>query len=115
MTITVFAVHKLTKDFAQMIVNLPCEPSKQKKNIVTKNLTGRFSSYATFNLLSFPFRLQTGWSIKTNQFSQYPKPQPLSEREQQIIVSVVKKAEEMDMVEQKRVGYVLTLWLTVIK
>jgi len=49
-------------------------------------------------------RLKTGWSIKTNQFTTYPKPAPLSEQEQQAIVQVIKKAEELDLNEQHRVG-----------
>lgn len=49
-------------------------------------------------------RLKTGWSVKTSQFNTYPKPQPLTEKEQEMIISVVKKAEELDLTEQKRVG-----------
>ncbi|CAL8134646.1 unnamed protein product [Orchesella dallaii] len=54
--------------------------------------------------LALRARLQSGWSLKTNQFNTYPKPQPLTDKEQQMIVNVVKKAEELEIVEQKRVG-----------
>ena len=50
------------------------------------------------------YRLRAGWSVKTNQFNQYPKPQPLTEKEQQAIVSVIQKAEELELNEQHRVG-----------
>jgi len=66
------------------------------------------SSHFTQDVLFSLSRLRTGWSVKTSQFSTYPKPQPLTESEQQIIVSVIKKAEEMDLSEQKRVGLVNT-------
>ncbi|OXA64450.1 Rab effector Noc2 [Folsomia candida] len=54
--------------------------------------------------LALRAKLRTGWSVKTSQFNTYPKPQPLTESEQQMIISVVKKAEELDLNEQKRVG-----------
>ena len=59
----------------------------------------------TRNFLYHP-RLGTGWSVKTNQFQTYPKPAPLTEKEQQAIVSVIQKAQELDLTEQQRVGYV---------
>ncbi|CAG7830180.1 unnamed protein product [Allacma fusca] len=54
--------------------------------------------------LALRAKLRAGWSVKTNQFNTFPKPQPLTEKEHQAIVSVIQKAEELDLNEQYRVG-----------
>ncbi|KAL3272109.1 hypothetical protein HHI36_022571 [Cryptolaemus montrouzieri] len=57
--------------------------------------------------LALRAKLKTGWSIKTGSIG-YQAPstsnQPLRPEEQEAIIAVVKKAEDFDLSEQKRVG-----------
>ncbi|XP_044763277.1 rabphilin-3A isoform X2 [Coccinella septempunctata] len=57
--------------------------------------------------LALRAKLKTGWSIKTGSLG-YQTPstsnQPLLPEEQEAIVAVIKRAEELDQMEQERVG-----------
>lgn len=48
-------------------------------------------------------RLRTGWSVKTAAVHQ-PVQQPLDEEEQAAILDVIKRAEQLEVVEQERVN-----------
>ncbi|NXS37105.1 DOC2B protein, partial [Pomatostomus ruficeps] len=48
--------------------------------------------------------LQTGWSVHTFQTEKQRKMQALSPKELEVILGVIRKAEELDMVEQQRIG-----------
>ena len=49
-------------------------------------------------------RLQTGWSVKTGNLNTYKRPEAISEDEQEVIRRVIEKAEQLENVEQQRVG-----------
>ncbi|NWS03639.1 RP3A protein, partial [Motacilla alba] len=48
--------------------------------------------------------LQTGWSVHTFQTEKQRKLQALSPKELELILGVIRKAEQLDVVEQQRVG-----------
>ncbi|CAM1301594.1 DOC2B (predicted) [Pycnogonum litorale] len=54
--------------------------------------------------LALRAKLRTGWSVKTNSFSKYTKQDSLNDVEQETIVQVIKRAEQIDNMEQERVG-----------
>lgn len=49
-------------------------------------------------------RLHTGWSVHTFQTERQRKTQMLSKRELDIILSVIHRAEQLDLIEQHRIG-----------
>ncbi|NXG25842.1 DOC2B protein, partial [Grallaria varia] len=48
--------------------------------------------------------LQTGWSVHTFQTEKQRKTQALSPKELEVILEVIRKAEQLDMMEQQRIG-----------
>lgn len=50
-------------------------------------------------------RLQTGWSVHTYQTERQRKSQVLEKQELDIILSVIHRAEQLDQLEQHRIGY----------
>ena len=53
--------------------------------------------------LSSPLlRLHSGWSVKTATINQWKQPEPLTTSEQQMIVDVIKRAEQMEKAEKTR-------------
>ncbi|NXI16644.1 DOC2B protein, partial [Irena cyanogastra] len=48
--------------------------------------------------------LQTGWSVHTFQTEKQRKMQALSPKELEVILGVIRKAEELDVLEQQRIG-----------
>ncbi|XP_055943958.1 rabphilin-3A-like [Argiope bruennichi] len=54
--------------------------------------------------LSLRAKLKTGWSVKTNSINSFNKPEQLNDTEQEIIMSVIRRAETLDKVEQERIG-----------
>ena len=77
--------------FVQMIDNLPSERS----NI-------RIVIFVIIALSSSVFRLHSGWSVKTATINQWKQPDPLTSSEQQMIVEVIKRAEQMEKSEKTR-------------
>ena len=53
--------------------------------------------------LSLRAKLKVGWSVKTNS-NNFNKPDSLNDSEQEVIMNVIKRAENLDRVEQERVG-----------
>ncbi len=49
-------------------------------------------------------RLHSGWSVKSNKSKNYVREQPLSESEQELVVSVIRRAEKIEKNEHHRVG-----------
>ncbi|XP_007894798.1 rab effector Noc2 [Callorhinchus milii] len=54
--------------------------------------------------LALRAKLQTGWSVHSNETDRQRRKQMLSKTEVEVIVDVIKRAEQLDLVEQKRVG-----------
>ncbi|NWU41830.1 DOC2B protein, partial [Hylia prasina] len=54
--------------------------------------------------LALRAKLQTGWSVHTFQTEKQRKMQALSPKELEVILGVIRKAEELDVVEQRRIG-----------
>ncbi|KAM9440812.1 rabphilin-3A isoform 1-T4 [Clarias gariepinus] len=54
--------------------------------------------------LALRAKLHTGWSVHTFQTERQRKTQVLNKRELDIIMSVIHRAEQLDMIEQHRVG-----------
>ncbi|XP_061868286.1 rab effector Noc2 isoform X2 [Colius striatus] len=54
--------------------------------------------------LALRAKLQTGWSVHTFQTEKQRKMQALSPRELEVILEVIRKAEELDIIEQQRIG-----------
>ncbi|NXA98793.1 RP3A protein, partial [Melanocharis versteri] len=54
--------------------------------------------------LALRAKLQTGWSVHTFQTEKQRKMQALSPKELEVILGVIRKAEELDVVEQQRIG-----------
>ncbi|NXC24502.1 DOC2B protein, partial [Campylorhamphus procurvoides] len=48
--------------------------------------------------------LQTGWSVHTFQTEKQRKTQALSSKELEVILGVIRKAEQLDIIEQQRIG-----------
>lgn len=53
----------------------------------------------------YSVRLQTGWSVHTYQTERQRKSQVLEKQELDIILSVIHRAEQLDQLEQHRIGY----------
>lgn len=51
----------------------------------------------------FVFRLKAGWSVKTASLGYQSSPQTIGADEQATIVAVIKRAEQIDQIEQERV------------
>jgi len=109
--------HELTSDKRVKCVDnltLSSKMSKYVDTLIKLEFSYRYPICVTVTSCDFFYgemylctefsRLRTGWSVKTNQFNIYPKPQPLTDKEQQAIVAVIKKAEELELYEQHRVG-----------
>ncbi|XP_018775025.1 rab effector Noc2 isoform X1 [Serinus canaria] len=54
--------------------------------------------------LALRAKLQTGWSVHTFQTEKQRKMQALSPKELELILGVIRKAEQLDVAEQRRVG-----------
>uniref|UniRef100_A0A1Y1LN07 Rabphilin n=1 Tax=Photinus pyralis TaxID=7054 RepID=A0A1Y1LN07_PHOPY len=54
--------------------------------------------------LALRAKLKTGWSVKTSTFGYKSSPAPLRDDEQTAILEVIRRAEQLDIVEQERVG-----------
>ncbi|XP_014731985.1 PREDICTED: rab effector Noc2 isoform X2 [Sturnus vulgaris] len=54
--------------------------------------------------LALRAKLQTGWSVHTFQTEKQRKMQALSPKELEVILGVIHKAEQLDLVEQQRIG-----------
>uniref|UniRef100_A0A674GYZ2 Rabphilin 3A like (without C2 domains) n=1 Tax=Taeniopygia guttata TaxID=59729 RepID=A0A674GYZ2_TAEGU len=54
--------------------------------------------------LALRAKLQTGWSVHTFQTEKQRKMQALSPKELEVILGVIRKAEQLDAVEQQRIG-----------
>ncbi|KAK3527390.1 hypothetical protein QTP86_021899 [Hemibagrus guttatus] len=62
-----------------------------------------FDKRPNFTIMFFD-RLHTGWSVHTFQTERQRKTQVLSKRELDIILSVIHRAEQLDLIEQHRIG-----------
>lgn len=49
------------------------------------------------------YRLKAGWSVKTATSGYQSAPQAIGAEEQATIVAVIKRAEQIDRIEQERV------------
>uniref|UniRef100_A0A8C0JEU3 RabBD domain-containing protein n=1 Tax=Chelonoidis abingdonii TaxID=106734 RepID=A0A8C0JEU3_CHEAB len=54
--------------------------------------------------LALRAKLQTGWSVHTNQTDKQRKTQGLNPKELEVILEVIRRAEKLDLVEQQRIG-----------
>ncbi|NWV85767.1 RPH3L protein, partial [Dasyornis broadbenti] len=54
--------------------------------------------------LALRAKLQTGWSVHTFQTEKQRKMQALSPKELEVILGVIRKAEQLDVAEQQRIG-----------
>ncbi|XP_071431248.1 rab effector Noc2 [Pithys albifrons albifrons] len=54
--------------------------------------------------LALRAKLQTGWSVHTFQTEKQRKTQALSSKELEVILEVIRKAEQLDIIEQQRIG-----------
>ncbi|XP_065580156.1 rab effector Noc2-like [Artemia franciscana] len=54
--------------------------------------------------LALRAKLRTGWSVKTRSFQSFNKPESLSEKELEVIRTVMARDEQLGQVEQERVG-----------
>ncbi|XP_074869939.1 rab effector Noc2 isoform X2 [Carettochelys insculpta] len=54
--------------------------------------------------LALRAKLQTGWSVHTNQTDKQRKTQALNPKELEVILEVIRRAEKLDLVEQQRIG-----------
>ncbi|XP_078404758.1 rab effector Noc2-like isoform X1 [Cetorhinus maximus] len=54
--------------------------------------------------LALRAKLKTGWSVHTNETDKQRQNQTLTKNEVAIILDVIKRAESLDVVEQKRIG-----------
>jgi len=54
--------------------------------------------------LALRAKLHSGWSVKSNKSKNYVREQPLSESEQELVVSVIRRAEKIEKNEHHRVG-----------
>ena len=71
---------------------------------MTDNWPSELSKYliSASMLSSSVFRLHSGWSVKTATINQWKQPDPLTSSEQQMIVEVIKRAEQMEKSEKTR-------------
>lgn len=56
-----------------------------------------------FSLYNFNVRLKSGWSLKTESLG-YQNTEHIGADEQATIISVIKRAEQVDKIEQERVS-----------
>ncbi|KAK5638153.1 hypothetical protein RI129_012448 [Pyrocoelia pectoralis] len=54
--------------------------------------------------LALRAKLERGWSVKTSTFRYKSSPAPLRDDEQTAILEVIRRAEQLDLMEQERVG-----------
>ncbi|KAF5291802.1 hypothetical protein FQA39_LY14290 [Lamprigera yunnana] len=54
--------------------------------------------------LALRAKLKTGWSVKTSTFGYKSTPAPLKDEEQNAIVEVIRRSEQLEVMEQERVG-----------
>ncbi|XP_043574487.1 rab effector Noc2-like isoform X4 [Chiloscyllium plagiosum] len=54
--------------------------------------------------LALRAKLKTGWSVHTNETEKQRQNQILTKKEIAVILDVIKRAESLDLVEQKRIG-----------
>lgn len=54
--------------------------------------------------LALRAKLQTGWSVKTGALSSFSRHEQLNDSEQELIVGVIKRADMLEQLEQRRVG-----------
>lgn len=54
--------------------------------------------------LALRAKLQTGWSVKTGAISSFSRQEQLNDSEQELIVGVIKRADMLEQLEQRRVG-----------
>ncbi|XP_030078227.1 rab effector Noc2 isoform X2 [Microcaecilia unicolor] len=54
--------------------------------------------------LALRAKLQTGWSVHTFQTDKQRKSQSLEQKEIDIILEVIRRAEKLDLIEQQRIG-----------
>ncbi|XP_067866064.1 rab effector Noc2-like isoform X2 [Heterodontus francisci] len=54
--------------------------------------------------LALRAKLKTGWSVHTNETDKQRQNQVLTKNEVAVILDVIKRAEKLDLVEQKRIG-----------
>ncbi|XP_067421891.1 rab effector Noc2 isoform X2 [Emydura macquarii macquarii] len=54
--------------------------------------------------LALRAKLQTGWSVHTNQTDKQRKRQALNPKELEVILEVIRRAEKLDLTEQQRIG-----------
>lgn len=54
--------------------------------------------------LALRAKLQTGWSVKTGAISSFSRQEQLNDSEQELIVGVIKRADTLEQLEQRRVG-----------
>uniref|UniRef100_A0A8C8SJX8 Rab effector Noc2 n=1 Tax=Pelusios castaneus TaxID=367368 RepID=A0A8C8SJX8_9SAUR len=54
--------------------------------------------------LALRAKLQTGWSVHTNQTDRQRKRQTLNPKELEVILEVIRRAEKLDLTEQQRIG-----------
>ncbi|XP_065201390.1 rabphilin-3A isoform X2 [Planococcus citri] len=94
------------------------EPTKPKKGPIpetfsrSKSVSDDRSNNSLINWvcpndrqLMLRAKLRIGWSVKAELYEKYGcKPKPLSESEQEIISSVIKRAEALEKQEQERIG-----------
>lgn len=67
-----------------------------------------FPIYYTGNYIIFSSRLRTGWSVKTASLGYKSSTSPLREEEQTAIIDVIRRAEQLDLMEQDRVRTALS-------
>ncbi|XP_065172910.1 rabphilin-3A [Atheta coriaria] len=54
--------------------------------------------------LSLRAKLKTGWSVKTSSYGQRQQLEPINIEEQETIIEVIKRNEQLECMEQERVG-----------
>ncbi|XP_072099768.1 rab effector Noc2-like isoform X2 [Mobula birostris] len=54
--------------------------------------------------LALRAKLKTGWSVHTNETAKQRQDQMLAEHEIAVILEVIKRAEKLDLIEQRRIG-----------
>lgn len=68
----------------------------------------QYDLYFDFNLLCWfvvvVCRLKTGWSVKTSSYGQRQQLEPINIEEQETIIEVIKRNEQLECMEQERVG-----------
>lgn len=57
--------------------------------------------------LALRAKLKTGWSVHTNETDKQRQNQALTKNEVEVILDVIKRAERLELVEQKRIGHLV--------